>query len=230
MKRLIALVILACAATSAAAQPASVRKPPVAQKAATSATEQYFWDPKRAPDGPLFLVIDLNAQRVTVYRQGFLIGASTISTGSEGRETPTGMFTILEKQVMHRSSTYDDAPMPYMQRLTEKGVAIHAGNLPGYAASHGCIRLPPAFAKLLFGATQVGTPVMITDPVQVADQQRKEAEYQQATEQFEQERIQRQLEANRALAEFERAKSAHEKAMRQHEAEVAKYQSETAER
>jgi len=96
-----------------------------------------------------------------LYRNGVPIAASTVSTGSKGRETPSGVFTILQKEVVHRSRTYDDAPMPYMQRLTWKGVAMHAGHLPGYPASHGCIRLPPRFAKLLYGVTTIGTPVMI---------------------------------------------------------------------
>jgi len=96
-----------------------------------------------------------------VYRNGVPIAVSTVSTGREGRETPTGEFTILQKEVVHRSRTYDDAPMPYMQRLTWKGVAMHAGRLPGYRASHGCIRLPRGFAKLLYGITEIGTPVTI---------------------------------------------------------------------
>ena len=124
---------------------------------------QYVWDAKGPSAGPLFLVIDLSKQRAMLYRDGVPIAASTVSTGSKGRETPTGVFTILQKEVVHRSRTYDDAPMPYMQRLTWKGVAMHAGHLPGYAASHGCIRLPKGFAKLLYGVTNLGTPVMIVD-------------------------------------------------------------------
>ena len=129
-------------------------------------------------------MIDLTRQRVLLYRGGVPIAASTISSGSKGRETPTGVFTILEKEVVHRSRTYDDAPMPYMQRLTAKGVAMHAGNLPGYPASHGCIRLPKAFAKLLYGVTELGTPVMITDESRAkgAEQERRAAEYQRAIE------------------------------------------------
>jgi lipoprotein-anchoring transpeptidase ErfK/SrfK len=108
------------------------------------------------------LVIDLSKQRAMLYRNGVPIAASTVSTGRRGRETPRGVFTILQKKVVHRSRTYDDAPMPYMQRLTWKGVAMHAGRLPGYPASHGCIRLPKGFAKRLYGVTKIGTPVMIT--------------------------------------------------------------------
>ena len=189
---------------------------------------QYVWDTESAPSGPLFLTIDLTAQRVMVYRDGVLIGASTISTGSEGRETPTGVFTILEKQVMHRSITYDNAPMPYMQRLTSKGVAMHAGDLPGFAASHGCIRLPKEFAKLLYGATEIGTPVMITDQAQIAEQERRAAEYEGAKEDYARARSEQQAAADRALINFNRAKAAHERMLRQHEAEMAKYNSEIA--
>ena len=124
---------------------------------------QYIWAPQIAPDGPMLLVVNLTTQRSLLFRNGVPIGASTVSTGKTGHDTPTGVFTILEKQVVHHSSKYDNAPMPYMQRLTWAGVALHAGNLPGYPASHGCIRLPPGFAKLLYGATKLGMTVVISD-------------------------------------------------------------------
>lgn len=123
----------------------------------------YVWSPERAPQGPVKIVISLPAQRAYVYRDGVQIGVSAVSTGMEGRETPTGVFTILEKQRFHRSNKYDDAPMPFMQRITWAGVALHGGTLPGYPASHGCIRLPQAFARKLFGVTSVGTQVVVTD-------------------------------------------------------------------
>jgi len=176
--------------------------------------------------GSLFVVINLASQRAMVYRDGVLIGASTISTGTKDRETPTGVFPILEKQLMHRSSTYDNAPMPYMQRLTSKGVALHAGNLPGYAASHGCIRLPAGFAKLLYGATAIGTPVMITDSAQVAEQQRRMEEFVRANDEFVRQRAERRAAADRALAESERAKAQHADAVRRYETEVAKLKSQ----
>ena len=162
MKRLIELGFLACVAASAAANPVAHQKLSVIEKAATLGPGQFVWEPKAASTGPLFLVIDLTRQRVLLYRGGVPIAASTISSGSKGRETPIGEFTILQKEVVHRSRTYDDAPMPYMQRLTSKGVAMHAGNLPGFPASHGCIRLPRGFAKRLYAVTRIGTPVMIT--------------------------------------------------------------------
>ena len=104
----------------------------------------------------MLVYVDIGRQRATVYRNGVRIGVSTISSGKAGNSTPTGVFTILQKNKDHRSSTYDNAPMPYMQRLTWKGVAMHAGNLPGYPASHGCVRLPLEFAKRLFEVDRHG--------------------------------------------------------------------------
>jgi hypothetical protein len=124
---------------------------------------EYVWAAELAPRGPLLLIVNLKTQRALLFRNGIPIGASTVSTGRPGYSTPTGVFTILQKRVEHYSSTYDNAPMPFMQRLTWRGVALHAGNLPGYPASHGCIRLPLAFARLLYGVTAVGMTVVITD-------------------------------------------------------------------
>ncbi len=106
--------------------------------------------------------MSLPLQRAYVFDGGELIDTSPVSTGKRGYETPTGTFPILQKKVHHRSSTYDNAPMPYMQRLTWSGVALHAGRLPGYPASHGCIRLPRSFAKKLYKLTDYGTKVTIT--------------------------------------------------------------------
>jgi hypothetical protein len=96
-----------------------------------------------------------------VYRNGILIGRSSVSTGSKGHDTPGGVFTILEKKETHRSKKYQNAPMPYMQRLTWTGIAMHSGQLPGYAASHGCIRLPYDFSQLLFATTSKGATVVV---------------------------------------------------------------------
>jgi lipoprotein-anchoring transpeptidase ErfK/SrfK len=130
---------------------------------------EWVWKPEIAPDGPVLVYVDLGRQRATVYRNGVRIGVSTVSSGKDGYETPTGVFTILEKDKDHRSRTYDDAPMPYQQRLTWKGVALHAGNLPGFPASHGCVRLSMEFAKKLFEVTPMGGTVVIAggheDPV-----------------------------------------------------------------
>jgi hypothetical protein len=98
-----------------------------------------------------------------VYRNGILIGRTTVSTGTKGHSTPGGVFSILEKKQTHRSKKYDNAPMPYMQRLTWSGIAMHSGNLPGYPASHGCIRLPYDFSQLLFKATANGGTVVVGD-------------------------------------------------------------------
>jgi hypothetical protein len=130
---------------------------------------EWVWAPEIAPSGPVLVYVDLGRQIATVYRNGVRIAVSTISSGKLGHETPTGVFTILQKNKDHRSSTYNNAPMPYMQRLTWKGVALHAGNLPGYPASHGCVRLPMEFASRLFGAMPMGGTVVIAggheDPV-----------------------------------------------------------------
>jgi hypothetical protein len=130
---------------------------------------EWVWKPEIASDGPVLVYVDLGRQRATVYRNGVRIGVSTISSGKDGHETPTGVFTILEKNKEHHSKTYNDASMPFQQRLTWLGVAMHAGNLPGYPASHGCVRLPMEFAKKLFEVTPMGGTVVIAgghkDPV-----------------------------------------------------------------
>jgi hypothetical protein len=126
-------------------------------------TGQYVWAPQLAPSGPMLLIVNVKRQRALLYRNGVVIAAATVSTGRPGYGTPTGVFTILQKQIEHYSSKYDSAPMPYMQRLTWYGIALHAGHLPGYPASHGCIRLPLGFAKLLYGATRLGMTVIITN-------------------------------------------------------------------
>lgn len=122
---------------------------------------EFTWHPEASPSGPVAIVVSLDEQTVNVYRNGIRIAVSTCSTGKKGHETPTGVFTILQKDKHHHSSTYNNAPMPNMNRLTWQGVALHAGHLPGYPASHGCIRLPLEFSEKLFGITHIGTPVII---------------------------------------------------------------------
>ncbi len=165
-------------ATEALAKPARKRttaqsKQPAAKKPGELKAGQFEWHPERSPDGPLAIIISVPKQRVYVYRNGIQIAVSTCSTGKEGYETPTGVFTILQKEEEHYSNTYDEASMPHMERLTWDGIALHAGKLPGYPASHGCVRLPAAFAQKLYGITQVGTPVIIandaTHPAAVVD-------------------------------------------------------------
>ncbi len=121
----------------------------------------WVWAPSVSPTGPVLVYVDLSRQLATVYRNGVRIGVSTISSGKSGHETPTGVFAILQKDAKHRSSTYNNAPMPYQQRLTWDGVALHAGGLPGYPESHGCVHLPFEFSRELFAITSLGATVVI---------------------------------------------------------------------
>jgi hypothetical protein len=123
---------------------------------------EYLWAPGIAPEGPVTIIVSLKTQKAYAYRNGVAIGVSTVSTGTKGFATPTGVFTVLQKDADHVSNLYKDAAMPFMQRLTWGGIAMHAGNLPDYPASHGCIRMPLAFAELLFGITRMGITVVIT--------------------------------------------------------------------
>jgi hypothetical protein len=124
---------------------------------------EYWWNPQRSPSGPLMILVSIPQQMMHVYRNGILIGRSTVSTGAQGHNTPGGVFTILEKNKIHYSKTYNNAPMPNMQRLTWSGIAMHSGKLPGYPDSHGCIRLPYDFSQLLFNATDKGGTVVVGD-------------------------------------------------------------------
>ncbi len=124
---------------------------------------QFLWLPEIAPSGPLVIVVSIPEQQASVYRNGVRIALSTVSTGKKGHETPTGVFTILQKHKDHKSDLYNSAPMPYMQRLTWDGVALHAGALPGYPASHGCVRLPLEFARRLFDVTTFGITVIVAN-------------------------------------------------------------------
>jgi hypothetical protein len=161
MKMLFSAMLLAAAAPCAA-QEVDLESGSVVQAVTQLKAGQYVWAPEVAPRGPMLLIVNVATQRAVLFRNGVPIAASTVSTGRPGHATPTGVFTILQKHVEHYSSLYDNAPMPYMQRLTWRGVALHAGNLPGYPASHGCIRLPAEFAKLLYGETKIGMTVVIT--------------------------------------------------------------------
>ncbi|WP_417584254.1 L,D-transpeptidase [Pelagibacterium sp.] len=123
----------------------------------------FTWHPERQPSGPVSVIVSIPQQLVHVYRNGVRIGVSTCSTGREGHRTPRGVFVVLQKDKDHHSSTYNNAPMPNMNRLTWSGIALHAGDLPGYPASHGCVRLPLEFSERLFTVTHLGTPVIIAD-------------------------------------------------------------------
>jgi len=126
-------------------------------------TPAFRWQPLAAPQGPMVVVVSLEEQTAHVYRNGIAIGSSPISSGRSGHRTPTGVFTILQKEREHHSNLYDDAPMPFMERLTWDGVALHAGTLPGYPASHGCVRLPQGFAERLFEVSTRGDTVVVSD-------------------------------------------------------------------
>jgi lipoprotein-anchoring transpeptidase ErfK/SrfK len=122
---------------------------------------QYVWRDVPESAGPERVVISLSEQLTYLYRGDTLVAMAATSTGIEGRNTPTGIFSVLDKKVFYRSKKYDNAPMPWMQRIDQYGIALHGGYNPGYPASHGCIRLPVAFAKKLYAVTDVGTPVYI---------------------------------------------------------------------
>jgi lipoprotein-anchoring transpeptidase ErfK/SrfK len=128
----------------------------------------YVWQPERSTSGAVEVVVSLSEKIAYVFRGGTLIGVTTVSTGKPGHDTPTGTFPILQKNRDHRSNLYNDSPMPFMQRLTWDGIALHGGEIPGHPASHGCVRLPLAFARHLFAVTELGATVRIVDePVSI---------------------------------------------------------------
>lgn len=124
---------------------------------------EFTWAPELAPGGPIQVLVSLDEQRAYTYRNGVLIGESTVSTGKPGHETPTGVFTTKLKDRDHHSSLYNNASMPYTERLTNDGIALHAGGIPGYPESHGCVHLPSEYARLLFDAAPLGMTVVIAD-------------------------------------------------------------------
>lgn len=146
------------AAPLARAQARSQRK---RRSAYPIAPGRSFWLPELSPAGPVVAVVNLYTQHAQIYRNGIAIGYTSVSTGKRGYGTPTGRFQVLEKRRFHRSSTYGNAPMPWMVRLTWNGIAFHSGALPGFPASHGCIRLPASFAPQLFGALSLGDTVAV---------------------------------------------------------------------
>jgi hypothetical protein len=131
--------------------------------------------PQVASKGPLQIIISIADQRISLYENGALIAQSSVSTGVERHPTPLGVFSVIGKKKWHHSNIYSGAPMPYMQRITWSGIALHAGELPGYPASHGCIRLTNAFAIRLWHLTKRGTRVIIAPedvrPVELSNPQ-----------------------------------------------------------
>ena len=181
MKRLALVLALAgtCVLNLATASPAVALETYEAQIAASDAASQarvdmteafgdkvlkpgqYVWRDIPEAAGPERVIVSLSDQLAYFYRGSTLLAVSTITSGKPGRDTPTGIFSILDKRPMYRSKKYDNAPMPWMQRIDQYGIALHAGFNPGVPASHGCVRLPSAFAKKLYSVTDLGTPVYI---------------------------------------------------------------------
>ena len=122
---------------------------------------EFIWEGGAVTAGPLVVVVSVPEERAYVYRNGVRIGTTTVSTGRPGHDTPTGVFHVLQKDRDHRSKKYNDAPMPDSERLTWDGVALHAGGLPGYPSSHGCVHLPSRFAELLFDVSSLGMTVVV---------------------------------------------------------------------
>jgi lipoprotein-anchoring transpeptidase ErfK/SrfK len=139
---------------------AQPRKPKARRPSAK--TEAKPKETNAKPHGPLIIAVSIEQQKVRVYDSNGLFAESPVSTGMKGHSTPMGVFSIIQKHKMHRSNIYSGAPMPYMQRITWSGVAMHAGALPGYPASHGCIRMPMAFAMKMWNWTRMGARVVIT--------------------------------------------------------------------
>lgn len=170
-----AVLALGAPAVSAATDSESYQAQATASDAAMSAHEdmvqtfgkdslrpgQFLWHDVPESAGDERVVISLSDQLAYVYRGNTLMAVASVSSGRPGYDTPTGVFQILGKEVMHRSKKYDDAAMPYSEFFTSYGAALHAGGNPGEPSSHGCVHLPTAFAKKLYTVTDVGTPVLI---------------------------------------------------------------------
>src|SRR6202048_1902943 len=120
------------------------------------------WGGAREEGEPIMAIVSIGSQQVTFYDADGSILRAPVSTGTTGRETPAGIFAVIEKDKDHHSTLYDDAWMPNMQRITWNGIALHGGPLPGYAASHGCVRMPYDFAEKLFNKTSIGMRVIIS--------------------------------------------------------------------
>src|ERR1700722_13034670 len=161
-------------ATVAAVLMALTAPPPAdaAAKPANPARPTETTAPRDAGE-PIMAIVSIKSQQVTIYDADGWIFRAPVSTGIKGRETPAGIFSVVEKDKDHHSNLYDDAWMPNMERITWSGIALHCGPLPGHAASHGCIRMPYDFAENLFGRTQVGMRVIIApndaEPVAFSD-------------------------------------------------------------
>src|SRR5262249_39281094 len=163
--------IVTLAATAAlmaltAAPPADAAPRPAPPKQTTEATA-----PRNAGE-PIMAIVSIKSQKVTIYDADGWVLRAPVSTGTTGRETPAGVFSVVQKDKDHRSTLYDDAWMPHMLRITWNGIALHGGPLPGYAASHGCVRMPFGFAEKLFDKVHLGMRVIISpddaEPVELS--------------------------------------------------------------
>jgi hypothetical protein len=161
--RLLLVALLAATAAPAIARDAALPQAGVETRTGDLKPGQYEWLDEPAEGSRIVVVVSLPEQMAHVYADGVRVGRSTISSGKPGHETPTGTYPILEKRRRHFSNLYNNAPMPFMQRLTWDGIALHAGQIPGYPASHGCVRLPHAFAEKLFAITERDMMVVIAD-------------------------------------------------------------------
>lgn len=173
MRRAICVLLLMLIGSAAAVVPqwGDRTSLPADADPATLRPGQFIWNAAAVGAGPVVVVVSLDEQRAYVYRNAVRVGVASASTGKPGHDTPTGVFHILQKDRDHHSKKYGNAPMPYTERLTWDGVALHAGGLPGYPSSHGCVHLPSEFARLLFGISDVGMTVVVakqgTAPVDV---------------------------------------------------------------
>ncbi|MCK8457737.1 L,D-transpeptidase family protein [Sphingomonas faeni] len=158
----LAFALFAGAKPALAASAVALAATPIEQAATALSPNQFVWKDNGSSE-PVSIVISLLEQRAFVYRGSTMIAATTISSGKDGKDTPLGTYPILQKNAVHKSNLYNDASMPFMQRLTWDGIAIHAGRNPGFPDSHGCIRVPLGFAKQLFGVTTLGTAVTVMD-------------------------------------------------------------------
>jgi lipoprotein-anchoring transpeptidase ErfK/SrfK len=143
-------------------QPQRPRQPQRARRATKKQQETKVKETTVHPQMPLVIAVSIGSQRVKIYDANGLFAEAPVSTGMAGHPTPQGVFSVIEKDRYHHSNIYSGAPMPFMQRITWGGVAMHAGVLPGYPASHGCIRMPPDFATKMWGWTKMGARVFVT--------------------------------------------------------------------
>lgn len=155
-----AILFLSVAGSRAGAIEKGVPQPP---ETADLKPGQYIWNPDASPNGPVGIIVDLTNQTLYVYRDGKQIGRSAASTGIKSHPTAPGSYTILTKNVTYHSEKYHEASMPFMERLTWDGMAIHGGNTPGKPSSHGCVHVPLDFAEKLYAITQTGDTVLISD-------------------------------------------------------------------